>query len=797
MAIALEARQPTGAPQPIERPGEAIRVRGLVQGVGFRPHAWRLARDCGLAGEVRNDAEGVLIRIWGPAAARRRFVRRLGAEAPPLARIDALEILAIDEASPAGFRILPSHAGPVRTGVVPDAATCPACLAEVRDREDRRHRYAFTNCTHCGPRLSIVRAIPYDRARTSMAEFGMCRVCQAEYDDPGDRRFHAQPNACPVCGPQLWLEGAAASSADPIGAARALLEAGEIVAIKGVGGFHLAADATDAEAIARLRARKRRYDKPVALMARELEVIERYCRVSPEERALLKSAAAPIVVLDACGPELVAPDVAPGQRTLGFMLPYTPLHYLLLEGLDRPIVLTSGNRSEEPQCTDNEVARARLSGIADHWLMHDRAIVNRLDDSLVRVMDRGPRLLRRARGYAPAPLALPEGFAGAPPLLAMGGELKNTFCLVQDGRATLSQHMGDLEDAATFADYRASLALYRGLLEHEPELVVVDRHPDYLSSKLGRQIAEAAGLELVDVQHHHAHIAACLAENDVPLGARAVLGVALDGLGYGEDGTIWGGEFLRAEYCGFRRVGHFRPVPMLGGAQAIREPWRSTYAHLRQAFGWERFVREHGRLELAAWLRARPLATLDAMLAKGLNCPLSSSCGRLFDAVAAALGICRGQASYEGQAALELEACIDPAALDAAGSGYLLAIERAVGQSVLNPAPMWQALLADLARGTPVPVMAARFHLGLADTILDLVGALSDGPAQPVALSGGVFQNRLLLERVSEGLRARGLTVLSHRLVPAGDGGLSLGQAAVAAARAQMPRTDREALTCV
>jgi hydrogenase maturation protein HypF len=789
LAIALEVR-PEDDPG---APGEAIRVRGLVQGVGFRPHAFRLAADCGLCGEVWNDAEGVLVQIWGPEVARRRFRRRLRDEAPPLARIDTLETLPLSAPPPRGFRILASHAGAVRTGVVPDAATCPACLAEIRDPDDRRHRYPFTNCTHCGPRLSIVRRIPYDRAGTSMAEFTMCRACQAEYADPTDRRFHAQPNACACCGPKVWLEGARAAGAEPIAAARALLAAGEIVAIKGVGGFHLAADATDAEAVQRLRARKRRYHKPFALMAGGLEVIQRYCAVNEDERALLESPAAPIVILAADGPERVAADVAPGQRTLGFMLPYTPLHHLLLEGLDRPIVLTSGNLSEEPQCTGNEAARAKLSGIADHLLMHDRAIVNRVDDSVIRVMDGAPRVLRRARGYAPAPLPLPEGFASAPALLAMGGELKSTFCVVQDGRATLSQHIGDLEDAATYADYRASLALYRSLLEHDPLIIAVDQHPDYLSTKLGREL----GHEVVAVQHHHAHIAACLAENGVSLAAGPVLGVALDGLGYGEDGTIWGGEFLLADYRGCTRLAHLRPVPMVGGVQAIREPWRNAYAQIRAALGWERFAREHADLELCADLRNRPLATLDAMLAKGLNCPLSSSCGRLFDAVAAALGICRAQACYEGQAAIELEASVDAAALDAAGDGYPFVIERAGGQSVLDPGPMWPALLADLARGTPVPVIAARFHLGLTEAILELVCALSRGRVDTVALSGGVFQNRLLFERVSGGLRERGFSVLSHRLVPANDGGLALGQAAIAAARALAPRTDHEVAICV
>ncbi len=588
IATAFE-RGPDSAPAPVGMAGEAIRVRGLVQGVGFRPHAFRLATDCGLSGEVWNDAEGVLVRIWGPAVARRRFLRRLQAEAPPLARIDSLlsEPLTGPPPQP-GFRVLASRAGAIRTGVVPDAATCPACLADIRDPANRRYRYAFTNCTHCGPRLSIVRAIPYDRARTSMAAFTMCRACQAEYDDPGDRRFHAQPNACARCGPKLELEPATGEASgltdpDPIAAARALLEAGAILAIKGIGGFHLAVDALDTAGVQRLRARKRRFDKPFALMARDLDVVRRYCALSPDEQALLGSAAAPIVILAADGPQRVAPDVAPGQRTLGFMLPYTPLHHLLLEGLERPIVLTSGNLSEEPQCTDNHEARAKLSALADHLLMHDRPIVNRQDNSVVRVMAGAPRVLRRARGYAPVPLPLPAGFADAPPLLAMGGELKSAFCLVRDGRATLSQHIGDLEDAATFADYRANLTLHRSLLAHEPEVVAVDEHPDYLSTKLGRELAETAGLKVIAVQHHHAHVASCLAENGVPLAAAPVLGVALDGLGYGPDGTLWGGEFLRADYRDFTRLAHFRPVPMLGGAQAIREPWRSAYAHLQQA----------------------------------------------------------------------------------------------------------------------------------------------------------------------------------------------------------------------
>jgi hydrogenase maturation protein HypF len=798
LSLALQHR-PDPGPAEDPAPGEAIRVRGLVQGVGFRPHVWRLATACGLAGEVWNDAEGVMVRIFGPAAARRSFRARLREEAPPLARIDALERRPLDEGpSQPGFRILASRAGSIRTGVVPDAATCPACLSELLDPDDRRHRYPFTNCAHCGPRLSIVRSIPYDRARTSMAGFAMCPACLAEYEDPKDRRFHAQPNACAVCGPRLRLE-AATDDGDEIARTRRLLEAGAIVGVKGIGGFHLAVDATQDSAVMRLRERKRRFDKPFALMARDLAVVRRYCAVDDDERALLLSPAAPIVILAATGPQRVAPGVAPGQCTLGVMLPYTPLHHLLLEELDRPIVLTSGNLSEEPQCTGNEEARATLSALADHLLTHDRDIVNRVDDSVVRVMDGAPRLLRRARGYAPASLPLKQGLRDAPPLLAMGGELKSTFCLVKDGQATLSQHIGDLEDAATFADYQRNLDLYQRLLDHRPGIIAVDLHPEYLSTKLGRKVAEEAGLPVVAVQHHHAHIAACLAENDVPPGAGPVLGVALDGLGYGLDGTIWGGEFLLADYRGFKRLAHLRPVPMPGAAQAIREPWRNAYAQIRHAIGWQRFASEFADLELREDLERRPLATLDAMLAKTLNCPCSSSCGRLFDAVAAAVGICRERASYEGQAAILLEALVDGDALSAAGGGYPFALLVEQDQTVLDPAPMWPALLRDLADATPCPVIAARFHFGLADAIIDLVEALK-APAgfETVALSGGVFQTRLLFELVSAGLRGRGFAVLTHRRVPANDGGLALGQAAVALARLRpLPRTDQEVAQCV
>ncbi len=775
-----------------------MRVRGLVQGVGFRPTVWRLATDCGLDGEVWNDGEGVVIRVWGDAGARQRLIDRLIREPPPLARIDALVREPVVGPPPApGFHIVASRGGAVNTGVAPDAATCAACLAEIDDPADRRHGYAFTNCTHCGPRLTIVYRIPYDRANTSMGGFAMCRRCRAEYEDSGNRRFHAQPNACPACGPRLWLEradGTVVAAANPVAAVGALLAEGAIVAVKGLGGFHLAVNACDENAVARLRARKHRHRKPFALMARDVAVVQRYCTVSEAECALLSGASAPVVILDAVGAGTLAASVAPGQRTLGFMLPYTPLHHLLLAGLDHPLVMTSGNLSEEPQCTDNDEARSRLGSVTDYYLMHDRPIAGRVDDSVARVMAGAVRPLRRARGYAPAPIALPAGFGGAPSVLAMGGELKNTFCLLCDGTAIVSQHVGDLADAATYSDYRRNLTLYGELYHHCPAQIAIDRHPDYLASKLGRDHAERSGLPLVAVQHHHAHIAACMADSGISLDGGPVLGVVLDGLGYGDDGTVWGGEWLLADYRGYARLARFAHVPLIGGERAIREPWRLLYAHIRAALGWSSFQRNYGRLPLCAALRERPLATLDSMIARGLNCPATSSCGRLFDAVAAAVGICGDRVGYEAQAAIELEASIDAATWAAKDDGYPFAVGEAGGFPVLDPTPLWPALLDDLARGRSRAEIAARFHRGLAAAVVSLTVALAQRLERPnrvpVALSGGVFQNRYLFEAVSDGLGARGLCVLGHRQVPANDGGLSLGQAAVAGARALASATD-------
>ncbi len=767
---------------------ESIRVRGLVQGVGFRPTVWRLARECGLLGDVRNDGQGVLVRVRAPAAAIARFCARLGAECPPLARIDAIEREPLYGVRLTGeFRIVASASGEVRTGVVADAATCSACREEIFDPANRRYRYAFTNCTHCGPRLSIVFGIPYDRANTSMSVFALCAACQREYVDPADRRFHAQPNACALCGPKLWLaeaDGAPLrfSDGDAVAAASRLLRQGHILAIKGIGGFHLACDASDAAAVRRLRTRKRRGCKPFALMARDLAVIRRYCQMTETEAGLLQAAPAPVLLLESNGPRQVAAEVAPGQRSLGFMLPYSPLHHLLLADWRRPLVMTSANLSEEPQCIDNEEAAQRLAGLADYYLLHDRRIVNRVDDSVLRLMQGQPRFLRRARGYAPTPLRLPPGFEQAPPILALGGELKNTICLLKDGQAILSQHLGDLAEARTADEYERTIELYLALYQHRPRLLAVDAHPDYRSTRFGRGLARRLEARLLKVPHHFAHIAAALADNHRPLQAPPVIGIALDGLGYGVDGGVWGGEFLLADYRGCRRLAHLKPAPMLGAQKAILEPWRNTYAHLATHLGWEAYQADFPDLALTAYLAQKPLAMLAAMQDAGLNSPLSSSCGRLFDAVAAALQVSADAISYEGQAAIELEAlALDFVRPDLAG--YPFAVIADAEGWLLDPAPMWRALLSDLAAATPPGLIAARFHAGLARAVADLAARLARQQAvDTVALSGGVFQNKTLFEAVTRQLQAAALTVLGHRQVPSNDGGLSLGQAVVAAA---------------
>lgn len=768
---------------------ERIRFRGTVQGVGFRPTVARIARAEGLCGWVCNDGGGVLVALGGAPDAREAFLASLLRQLPPLARVDQIERTPSEEVLSDGFVIVRSRATRARTAIPPDAVVCGACTAEVRDPSSRRYRYPFTTCTHCGPRFSIVQALPFDRSNTTMRDFPLCPDCRREHEDEADRRYHAQPVACGRCGPTARLvrtDGApggpaALSMLDDVDAARALLQRGEIVAVKGLGGYQLCCDATDEAAVARLRQRKRRPHKPLALLAHDLDQIRRLCTISATEEAALCSPANPIVLLSADGAEQVAAGVAPGQATLGIMLPSTPLHQLLTRHLDHPIVCTSGNLTEEPQCTDDDDALQRLGGIADWALVHDRPIANRVDDSVVRVLDGAVRALRRARGYAPAPLSLHPSFAGAVPLTALGGHLKATFCLLRGGQAVLSPHLGDLDEPRTVADYGHILRTLTALLEHAPERLVVDAHPGYRTRQLAEQLGE---LPIDVIAHHHAHAAACLAEHQLPIDTPPVLALVLDGLGMGSDGTLWGGEWLAADFHGVQRLASLPAVPLIGGDRAAREPWRSALAHLVCALGWDTLEACSG-IEAVAGLLSRRSPVLELALERA---PAASSAGRLFDAVAALLGLCTEAITFEAQAAMALEALVDPRAL--AGGGYAIELEASGEVPRLSLAPMWHAILDDLRSDVPPPVIAARFHEGLARALADTATALRvDRPALTQAvLSGGVWQNAVLLRRTLHHLRAGGWRVLIHRDVPPNDGCVALGQAAIAAARSLDPQ---------
>lgn len=789
---------------------EEIRVRGQVQGVGFRPFIWRLAARLGVVGDVRNDAEGVLIRAVG--ADLDAFVAAIRSERPPLARIDAIERAPLaDGPTPSGvssdvfpgFSIVQTVGGNANTKVAPDAATCADCLAEIRDPAERRHRYAFANCTHCGPRFSIIERIPYDRAATTMRAFAMCADCRGEYDDPADRRFHAQPIACAACGPRLWLERDGREiEGDPIALAAERLAAGRIVAIKGLGGFHLACDALNEDAVATLRRRKKRPGKPFALMGDEA-AINRFARVQAAEWTALRDPSAPILLLPRqapAGEPHLAPSVAPGLDRIGWMLPYAPLHHLLLAAADRPLVMTSGNRSGEPQAVENQEAREKLSAFCDDFLMHDRPIARRLDDSVARIFRGELQLMRRARGYAPATLELPSGLAAAPPILAAGGELKAALCLTKDGAALLSHHLGDLEDALSFEEYEKAEADYAALFDHRPAAVACDPHPDYRATRFAEAKAEALGAPLIHVQHHHAHIAACMAENGWPLDGAPVLGVALDGTGYGPDGTIWGGEILVCDYRSYRRVAHLAPVALPGGAAAVKEPWRCLVAQLARAFpDWSDAQAALAGTRAAEHLAEKPVAAIRSMLGRGLNAPLSSSAGRLFDAAAAALGIAADRQSYEGETGMRMET-LARRGQDRAGPAngpnrpapaYRLATHRGAAPTAIDPAPLWPALLGDLRAGVSAETIAYRFHDALAHALAEAAGPHL-GAVGAIALSGGVAANTLLIERFDfwrqriDGVRPAsdgGPALLLHREAPPSDGGLALGQAAVAAAR--------------
>ncbi len=767
-----------------------ILVRGIVQGVGFRPYIYSLASKRELRGKVVNNETGVLIDVEGDNADIDHFIDELRKNPPPLSlvesisRTDDLEFLHFDD-----FQIFPSEAnGTASAAVSADTGTCRDCLAEMFDPADRRYRYPFINCTNCGPRFTIVEGVPYDRARTTMRDFALCAACRAEYTDPLNRRFHAEPTACHDCGPQLVLSPGISRSrlkaglkTDPIADAKEILLAGKILAIKGLGGYHLACDALNDEAVETLRRRKYREDKPFALMANSVETVRKYCVVSRTEEKLLRSVQRPVVLLEKRPDAAIPPAVAPGVGTLGFMLPYTPLHHLLFEGLERPLVMTSGNISDEPICYEDADAGERLKNIADHYLLHNRRIHIRTDDSVVRVMRIGNNpfaaangsdrttVLRRSRGYAPAPVK--TSFAFERQILACGAELKNTFCLARDRHAFISHHIGDLENLETLRSFTEGIEHFKDLFHLRPEVVAYDLHPEYLSTKYALALDGPGGpATKIGVQHHHAHIASCLADNSAE---GEVIGVAMDGLGFGADGKLWGGEFFVADMKDAERIFHLDYIPMPGGAKAIREPWRMAASYLHRAYGDEfldldlPFVRE---LDRAGW------ATMRSMIAARTNSPETSSVGRLFDALAALLSL-KDTVNYEGQAAIALET----AAAKNTSENYQFEI---ADRSIIKAEGVIRQAVDDLLNGVSAGEVSAKFHLGVADLIARAARQIRDErKLARVALSGGVFQNMFLLERTVGLLKSDGFEVFTHSRVPANDGGISLGQAAIANAQ--------------
>ncbi len=798
-----------------------LEIHGAVQGVGFRPFVYRLATGLGLTGWVINDSRGVFIEVEGPEPDLQAFLVRLPAERPPLSLIQSLDATWLESVGFEQFEIRHSDdSGGKTVLILPDIATCPDCLAEVFDAADRRHRYPFTNCTNCGPRFSIVQDLPYDRRHTTMRHFAMCPACQREYDDPADRRFHAQPNACPFCGPDVAIfdfgfriSDFGTSSQSPILkgneallAAAAALRQGQIVAVKGIGGFHLMVDARNEAAVGRLRQLKPRRHKPFAIMSPDIVWARTLCDVTPAAKTLLTSPEAPIVLLRRQPDAPVAANIAPDNPTLGVMLPATPLHHLLMAELGFPLVATSGNLSDEPICTDENEARQRLGGIADAFLVHNRPIARHVDDSIVWLLDGEPRLLRRARGYAPLPVFMP---APIPTILAVGAHLKNTVALSVGQNVFISQHIGDLETAEAMAAFERVIADFLRLYEARPVAIAHDLHPEYLSTQWAHGVRDqrseagdrnsdlrpliSGPCPLIPIQHHHAHLASVLAENHV---IGPALGIIWDGTGLGTDGVIWGGEFLLGDASGFTRPAHLRPFRLPGGDAAIKEPRRVALALLWEMFGDAAFDRDD--LAPVRSLAPADRRVLGQMLRKNLNAPLTTSMGRLFDGVAALLGL-HQTTSFEGQAAMALEHIADANIHDAyplafsgqmaggrwqvAGGRWQAANDepgtRNPEPGTLDWAPLLEAILDDLAGGVPTPVIAARFHNAL---VMAAVGVAQAVGCPRVALSGGCFQNRLLTERLVYDLRDAGFEVILHRQVPPNDGGISLGQIAIAAA---------------
>ncbi|MGE5048195.1 MAG: carbamoyltransferase HypF [Deltaproteobacteria bacterium] len=741
--------------------GRHIEIRGTVQGVGFRPWVYRVALQVGVGGRVLNDAAGVVIEAFGTGALLDRFVAELQRGRPPAAEVRSFAVREIAPRQVRGFTIAASAVSAERRVSIPaDLATCPDCEREIFDPANRRYRYPFTNCTNCGPRFTIARDVPYDRPATTMAPFHMCPACAREYQDPLDRRFHAQPNACPECGPRLRSQPA---SADPLAAAVAALRAGGIVAVKGIGGFHLACDAASSAAVALLRKRKRREERPFAVMVRDLAAARALAQLTPLEERLLSSVQRPIVLVPQRPDAPLATEVAPRNPLLGLMLAYSPLHHLLLADFAGPLVMTSGNLSDEPICQRDGEALERLAGIADLFLLHDREIETRCDDSIARVIAGAPAVLRRSRGHVPHTIPLRRPVSR--PVLAVGGDLKNTFCVAFGDTAVLGPHVGDLGSAETWRSMESSIDRMLRFLRVEPEVIAHDLHPDSIAGSYARS---RKGL-LVPVQHHHAHVVSAMAEHGID---GPVIGVAYDGTGFGTDGTLWGGEILLATAREFRRLATLRPVPLAGGEKAIRDIWRIALAALDDAFSGTPPL---DRLPLFAAIPAGEIAAVRQMIARGFNAPLARGVGRWFD-VAGAIGLSRPHASYEGQAALEW----NNAAGHAPGGAYPFDIDRATAVRELDLRPALRALAADVIAGRPARLVAASFH----DTLAEATAALVRGAGVrlPVVLTGGCFQNARLAESVRRMLMPE-YEVLLHRDVPCGDGGLSLGQAVIAAAQ--------------
>jgi hydrogenase maturation protein HypF len=747
----------------------------VVQGVGFRPYVYRLASELGLTGYVRNTSQNVTIVVGGPTDAVQKFISRLPSEAPPLARIHRMSVEDAPSCNTTRFEILESAVEEGRSQLVsPDVATCHACLDELLDSTDRRYHYPFTNCTNCGPRFTIITAMPYDRPNTTMSSFAMCPACSTEYADPTDRRFHAQPNACPVCGPAVRLldrDGNEMPDADAISRTAALLDEGIIVALKGLGGFLLACDATTPEVVQQLRVRKRRPSKPFAVMVRDIETARRHCDLTAAEESLLLSPATPIVLARWKKESTVCRDVAPGLLFLGIMLPYTPLHHLLVRACNRPLVMTSGNLSEEPIAAETGEALTRLHGIADYFLTHNRPIHSRYDDSVAMVAGGQTHLLRRARGYAPYPIELTFD---SPAVLAVGPQTKNTFCLAEGHRAFVSQHIGDLDSVETLDHLEHTIQLYRELFHIAPEVIAHDLHPDYASTVFAQSLATAPQV-LRGVQHHHAHIVSCMVENTVD---EPVIGIALDGSGLGSDGHIWGGEFLVCDATDSRRAGHLEYLPLPGGDAATLRPYRIAASYVTKLLGEQRLRQCR---HIADVLHDDEWRVFVRQIETGFNTPLTSSMGRLFDAVAALAGV-RSTIDYDGQAAIELEMQAHQCAEPWGTHRYAFGIEHVNGLHVVRVAPILDAVLRDIVEGTAAPMIAAAFHEAVVEMAVDVATLISrDTGIRTVALSGGVFQNRILIEMTPERLRSAGFRVLTHTLLPSNDGCVSLGQAVVAA----------------